>query len=229
MRASRASSLGPFTLGCSGPLGHSWVPSGTLGQPHQQLRAPRVTLHVVWRPGLAAGGLPDGVRDRDRLPRVRRLWQPRHAGERLQAPLEAAPHAGATATSAVAAAGWPRPVAVLLLRLQGEVRAKVQEEADLHVPGPRAHAPPAAPLKQPLPSLQNLTFPLRFVYNLMQVGLCSYMTVEAGILAYRNNYRYFGGAASHSRPLCSLRTQECPTYTHAYSFSEFVSGIRVCI
>jgi len=31
---------------------------------------------------------------------------------------------------------------------------------------------------------------MRFVYNLMQVGLCSYMTIEAGILAYRNNYRY---------------------------------------
>ena len=36
---------------------------------------------------------------------------------------------------------------------------------------------------------QNYTFPLRFLYNLMQVGLCSYMTIEAGILAYRNNYR----------------------------------------
>jgi len=41
---------------------------------------------------------------------------------------------------------------------------------------------------QPLPSLQDLTFPMRFVYNLMQVGLCSYVTIEAGILAYRNNY-----------------------------------------
>ena len=36
---------------------------------------------------------------------------------------------------------------------------------------------------------QDYTFPLRFLYNLMQVGLCSYMTIEAGILAYRNNYR----------------------------------------
>lgn len=39
-----------------------------------------------------------------------------------------------------------------------------------------------------MPSLQNMTFPMRFLYNLMQVGLCSYMTIEAGILAYRNNY-----------------------------------------
>jgi hypothetical protein len=43
-----------------------------------------------------------------------------------------------------------------------------------------------------------MTFPLRFVYNLMQVGLCSYMTVEAGILAYRNNYRYCINACGDS-------------------------------
>ena len=40
-----------------------------------------------------------------------------------------------------------------------------------------------------VPSMQEYTFPLRFLYNLMQVGLCSYMTIEAGILAYRNGYR----------------------------------------
>lgn len=44
-------------------------------------------------------------------------------------------------------------------------------------------------LEQFLPSLQDLTFPLRFMYNLMQVGLCSYMTIEAGLLAYRHNYK----------------------------------------
>jgi hypothetical protein len=40
-----------------------------------------------------------------------------------------------------------------------------------------------------VPSLTDLTFPLRFMYNLMQVGLCSYMTVEAALLAYRHNYK----------------------------------------
>ena len=43
-------------------------------------------------------------------------------------------------------------------------------------------------IMQKSPSLHNMTFPLRFIYNLMQVGLCSYMTVEAGVLAYRNSY-----------------------------------------
>ena len=39
-----------------------------------------------------------------------------------------------------------------------------------------------------LPSFQDFTYPLRFVYNIGQVMLCSYMTIEAGLLAYRNNY-----------------------------------------
>mmetsp|Transcript_43454 Transcript_43454/g.68040 ORF Transcript_43454/g.68040 Transcript_43454/m.68040 type:complete len:280 (-) Transcript_43454:155-994(-) len=39
-----------------------------------------------------------------------------------------------------------------------------------------------------LPSFQDLTYPLRFVYNIAQVMLCSYMTIEAGLVAYRNNY-----------------------------------------
>jgi len=31
-------------------------------------------------------------------------------------------------------------------------------------------------------------YPLKFVYNVVQIFLCAYMSVEAGILAYRNNY-----------------------------------------
>jgi len=31
-------------------------------------------------------------------------------------------------------------------------------------------------------------YPIKFVYNLVQVFLCAYMSVESGILAYRNNY-----------------------------------------
>ena len=49
--------------------------------------------------------------------------------------------------------------------------------------------PTCASHGQFLPSLTDLTFPLRFLYNLMQVGLCSYMTVEAALLAYRHNYK----------------------------------------
>ncbi|EKX33396.1 hypothetical protein GUITHDRAFT_98336 [Guillardia theta CCMP2712] len=40
----------------------------------------------------------------------------------------------------------------------------------------------------PFRSLDKLTYPIRFVYNILQVMLCSYMTLEAGILAYRHNY-----------------------------------------
>lgn len=29
-------------------------------------------------------------------------------------------------------------------------------------------------------------FGLRFLYNIVQVALCSYMAIEAGLLAYRN-------------------------------------------
>jgi elongation of very long chain fatty acids protein 4 len=39
-----------------------------------------------------------------------------------------------------------------------------------------------------LPAMDKYTYPLRFVYNIAQVMLCSYMTVEAGIVAYRNGY-----------------------------------------
>jgi elongation of very long chain fatty acids protein 4 len=31
-------------------------------------------------------------------------------------------------------------------------------------------------------------YPLKFVYNVMQIMLCAYMTIEAGLLAYRNSY-----------------------------------------
>lgn len=37
--------------------------------------------------------------------------------------------------------------------------------------------------------LDKLTYPVRFTYNLAQMMLCSYMTIEAFALAYRNNYK----------------------------------------
>ena len=39
-----------------------------------------------------------------------------------------------------------------------------------------------------LKPMTDFTYPLRFVYNIGQVMLCSYMTIEAGLLAYRHNY-----------------------------------------
>jgi elongation of very long chain fatty acids protein 4 len=34
-------------------------------------------------------------------------------------------------------------------------------------------------------------YPLMFVYNLSQIMLCAYMTIEAGLLAYRNDYTFW--------------------------------------
>jgi hypothetical protein len=31
-------------------------------------------------------------------------------------------------------------------------------------------------------------YPLKFVYNVSQIFLCAYMTIEAGMIAYRHNY-----------------------------------------
>lgn len=31
-------------------------------------------------------------------------------------------------------------------------------------------------------------YPIKFIYNVSQIMLCAYMTIEAGLLAYRNNY-----------------------------------------
>jgi len=44
-------------------------------------------------------------------------------------------------------------------------------------------------------------YALKFVYNLVQVGLCSYMTIEAGLLAYRNGYS----------PVCNVAKFQDPT------------------
>jgi GNS1/SUR4 family len=33
-------------------------------------------------------------------------------------------------------------------------------------------------------------YPIKFIYNVSQIILCSYMTIEAGLLAYRNNYSF---------------------------------------
>ncbi|CAM9699436.1 unnamed protein product [Chrysoparadoxa australica] len=39
-----------------------------------------------------------------------------------------------------------------------------------------------------LPSLDGHTYPLRFMYNVVQVMMCSYMCLEAGIIAFRQGY-----------------------------------------
>jgi len=43
-------------------------------------------------------------------------------------------------------------------------------------------------------------YALKFAYNLVQVGLCSYMTIEAGLLAYRNGYQPVCNAAKFTDP-----------------------------
>lgn len=42
-----------------------------------------------------------------------------------------------------------------------------------------------------LPPMDKATYPIRFIYNIIQVMLCSYMTIEAGLLAYRNGYSLY--------------------------------------
>jgi len=39
--------------------------------------------------------------------------------------------------------------------------------------------------------MDHFTYPIRFVYNIMQIMLCSYMTIEASALAYRNAYNVY--------------------------------------
>lgn len=39
-----------------------------------------------------------------------------------------------------------------------------------------------------IPSQSASVYPLSFVYNFVQVALCAYMTIEAGVLAYRHHY-----------------------------------------
>ena len=34
-------------------------------------------------------------------------------------------------------------------------------------------------------------YPLKFIYNVSQIMLCAYMTIEAALLAYRNDYSFF--------------------------------------
>ena len=31
-------------------------------------------------------------------------------------------------------------------------------------------------------------YPVKFLYNVSQIFLCAYMTIEAGLVAYRNGY-----------------------------------------
>eukprot|EP00282_Hemiselmis_andersenii_P009109 CAMPEP_0114116026 /NCGR_PEP_ID=MMETSP0043_2-20121206/4282_1 /TAXON_ID=464988 /ORGANISM="Hemiselmis andersenii, Strain CCMP644" /LENGTH=205 /DNA_ID=CAMNT_0001208327 /DNA_START=175 /DNA_END=792 /DNA_ORIENTATION=+ len=39
--------------------------------------------------------------------------------------------------------------------------------------------------------MDRLTYPIRFCYNIVQMMLCSYMTIEAAALAYRNGYNMY--------------------------------------
>jgi elongation of very long chain fatty acids protein 4 len=34
-------------------------------------------------------------------------------------------------------------------------------------------------------------YPIQFLYNVSQIFLCAYMTIEAGMIAYRNGYTFF--------------------------------------
>jgi elongation of very long chain fatty acids protein 4 len=43
-----------------------------------------------------------------------------------------------------------------------------------------------------LPAVSDrVMYPLKFVYNVVQIFLCAYMSVEAAVLAYRNNFSVF--------------------------------------
>jgi len=44
----------------------------------------------------------------------------------------------------------------------------------------------SAVMKSGVPAIDP--YPLKFVYNVSQIMLCAYMTIEAGLLAYRNGY-----------------------------------------
>mmetsp|Transcript_1481 Transcript_1481/g.3189 ORF Transcript_1481/g.3189 Transcript_1481/m.3189 type:complete len:274 (+) Transcript_1481:110-931(+) len=54
--------------------------------------------------------------------------------------------------------------------------------------------------------MDRLTYPIRFTYNIVQMMLCSYMTIEAAALAYRNNYNLYPCNAFNSQnpPIGSL-------------------------
>ena len=50
-------------------------------------------------------------------------------------------------------------------------------------------------------------YPIKFFYNVSQIMLCAYMTIEAGMLAYRNNYTIFkpcNNFDSENPPIASL-------------------------
>ena len=49
-------------------------------------------------------------------------------------------------------------------------------------------------------------YPIKFIYNVSQIMLCSYMTIEAVFLAYRNNYRVLPcvGYDQSNPPLANL-------------------------
>jgi len=47
----------------------------------------------------------------------------------------------------------------------------------------------SAIMKMGVPAMDP--YPIKFFYNVSQIMLCAYMTVEAGLLAYRNGYTIF--------------------------------------
>jgi hypothetical protein len=76
------------------------------------------------------------------------------------------------------------------------------------LPNTRLHSSPG-PAPFPSPSVSFVVFgsllfklpfvpkidpyPLKFFYNMSQMMLCAYMTLEAGLVAYRNNYTIIPG------------------------------------
>jgi elongation of very long chain fatty acids protein 4 len=43
-------------------------------------------------------------------------------------------------------------------------------------------------------------YPIKFFYNVSQIFLCAYMTIEAGMIAYRNGYGICCNAYSRDDP-----------------------------
>jgi hypothetical protein len=49
-------------------------------------------------------------------------------------------------------------------------------------------------------------YPIKFIYNVSQIMLCAYMTIEAGLLAYRNGYTFLPcvGYSQKNPPVAQL-------------------------
>mmetsp|Transcript_21702 Transcript_21702/g.28058 ORF Transcript_21702/g.28058 Transcript_21702/m.28058 type:complete len:280 (-) Transcript_21702:240-1079(-) len=55
----------------------------------------------------------------------------------------------------------------------------------------------SAIMKMGMPAIDP--YPIKFVYNVSQIMLCSYMTIEGFMLAYRNNYSLTPGVGEYNR------------------------------